>query len=227
MPSPREEKEASSGYSKWGEPPPVESGGLPESDAQLMHLAQRGDPKAITALYLRYRRKVLNYLYRLTGNRHVAEEMTQETFLRVVKHLPSYRPTGSVGGWIFRIAKNLALNSFRDRKGVREISLEESLTGQGLEEGHEGLCREEVIADGKLGPAEAVNRKEVERQVQEALLKVTPVFREVLILCDIQGYAYREAAEILKCSINTIASRLARGRAKMAELLGYLKKEIG
>ena len=226
MPNPREEKRPSSGYSKWSEPTPVGQEVPPESDAQLMRMAQQGDSQAITALYMRYRRKVLNYLYRLTGNRHVAEEMTQETFLRVVKHLPSYRPTGSVGGWIFRIAKNLALNSFRDRKGIREVSLEESLSSHDPEEDSEGPSRAEVIADCKGTPQEEAGHKEVEKEVQEALLKVAPVFREVLILCDIQGYAYREAAEILQCSINTVASRLARGRAKLAELLGYLRGEI-
>ena len=226
MPNPREEKRPFSGYSKWSEPTPVEPEAPPESDAQLMRMAQQGDSQAITALYMRYRRKVLNYLYRLIGNRHVAEEMTQETFLRVVKHLPSYRPTGSVGGWIFRIAKNLALNSFRDKKGIQEVSLEESLPSQDSDEGQDGPRRAEVIADCKDSPQETAGHREVEREVQGALLKVAPPFREVLILCDIQGYAYREAAEILQCSINTVASRLARGRAKLAELLGYLKEEI-
>lgn len=219
-----EEKEVPKGYSRWGEARPPDPVEVEQPDQLLIRLAQRGDSQAVSVLYQRYRRKLTNTLYRLTGNQALAEDLMQETFLRVVRHLPSYRPTGSVGGWIFRIAKNLALNSLRDRKRLREVSMEEPMS-QGEDEEH-AMERKEMIADSAPGPARNADRKETERQIQEALMKVAPAFREALILCDIQGHAYKEAAELLECSINTIASRLARGRAKMAGLLGYLKKEI-
>ena len=214
-----EEKRAFQGYSvREGVPPPAP---MQQPDEQLMRLAQRGDAEAVSALYTRYRRKLLNYLYRLTGDRATAEDLTQETFLRVVRHLPSYRPTGSVGGWIFRIAKNLALNSFRDRKAQKEVPLEEPETDSG-----EGEMKESKIPHSGPGPDREAGSRETERQIQQALLQLPPVFREALILCDIQGHAYKEAAQMLECSINTIASRLARARSKMAELLGYLKKDL-
>lgn len=215
-----EEKPLSTGYSNREEPlPPPE---LQQPDEELVRLAQKGDARAVSALYLRHRRKLLNYLYRLTGDRALAEDLTQETFLRVVRHIGGYRPTGSVAGWIFRIAKNLALNSFRDRKGVQETSIDEPLK----EEENEGARRESVIPHGGPGPDREAQRKETEQRIQQALLKLPPAFREVLVLCDIQGYAYKDAAEISNCSINTIASRLARARMKMADLLGVLKKDI-
>ena len=214
-----EEKRAFQGYSvREGVPPPAP---MQQPDEQLMRLAQRGDAEAVSALYTRYRRKLLNYLYRLTGDRATAEDLTQETFLRVVRHLPSYRPTGSVGGWIFRIAKNLALNSFRDRKAQKEVPLEEPET-----DSDEGEMKESKIPHSGPGPDREAGSRETERQIQQALLQLPPVFREALILCDIQGHAYKEAAQMLECSINTIASRLARARSKMAELLGYLKKDL-
>ena len=214
-----EEKEAFQGYSKWeGGPLPVP---MQQPDEQLIRLAQKGDSEAVSELYTRYRRKLLNYLYRLTGDRALAEDLTQETFLRVVRHLPSYRPTGSVAGWIFRIGKNLALNSFRDRKGHNEVPLEEPEN-----EMEEGAMKEIKIPHSGPGPDQQAGSRETEREIQQALLKLPTVFRETLIICDIQGHPYKEAAELLECSINTIASRLARARSKMAELLGYLKKEI-
>lgn len=214
-----EEKRAFQGYStREGVSPPAP---MQQPDEQLMRLAQRGDAEAIAALYARYRRKLLNYLYRLTGDRATAEDLTQETFLRVVRYLPKYRPTGSVGGWIFRIAKNLALNSFRDRKARKEVPLEEPETNS-----DEGEMRESKIPHSGPGPDREAGSRETEKQIQQALLQLPPVFREALILCDIQGHPYKEAAELLECSINTIASRLARARSKMAELLGYLKKDI-
>ncbi len=215
-----EEKKTFQGYSLRGQPPAPPQ--MQQPDEELIRLAQRGDPEAVSALYTRHRRKLLNYLYRLTGDRALADDLVQETFLRVVRHLPSYRPTGSVGGWIFRIAKNLALNSFRDRKSRREISLEEPVAG--AEE--EGATKEQMIPHEGPGPDKQAGSRETQRQIQQALLKLPPVFREALILCDIQGHAYKDAAEALECSINTVASRLARARSKMAELLGYLKKEI-
>lgn len=82
----------------------------------------------------------------------------------------------------------------------------------------------EIVADAGPSPAQEAGRSEVEEAVQKALLQIPLVFREAVILCDIQGCAYKEAAEILGCPIDTVASRLARGRAKLAELLGFLRE---
>lgn len=207
-----EEKEGCSGYSSSeGNLGPRVS---PPDDRELIRLAQQGDTQAVTVLYTRYRRRLLNFLYRFTGNRASAEDLTQETFIRVVQHVRDYRPTGSVAGWIYRIAQNLALNAMRSRKGINEFSLDEPLE---LEE--DSVDRKETIASDALGPDEEAIRSEKEALIQAALLKVSAPYRQVLILCDIEGFKYHEAAEMLNCSINTVASRLARGRAQMAGLL--------
>ena len=87
------------------------------------------------------------------------------------------------------------------------------------------MNRSEAIPGPDPGPGEKASRGEIADTIQQALLQITAPYREALILCDVQGYPYREAAEILRCSINTVASRLARGRAQLARLLGYLKEE--
>ena len=192
----------------------------PELDSDLIRRAQEGDAQALQALYQRYWRKILNYLYRFTGNRSMAEDLTQDTFFQVVKYLPTYRPIGSVGGWIYRIARNVALHAIRHQSVIKEVSLDEPLE---LEEG--SVNRADVVASTGPQPDENVGKMEIAELVQRTLLKVTPSYREVLILCDIEGYSYQSAADLLNCPINTIASRLARGRAQLAELLGYLRKE--
>jgi RNA polymerase sigma-70 factor, ECF subfamily len=189
-------------------------------DHLLMKRAQQGDHQALTELYSKYRVRILNHLYRYTGNRSAAEDLTQETFVRVVQNLHRYKPTGSVAGWIYRIAGNLALNRIRDRKAARHLSLDEPLQ---MEEGT--LDRGEAIPNEQPGPDESAHKIEIEERIQKALTRVTPCYREAVILCDIQGCAYREAAEMLGCSINTIASRLSRGRAQLAQELGYLREE--
>ena len=214
-----EEKGRPAGYSLWSAQgrEPIDA---VEPDQKLVQMAQRGDAMAVSELYARYQRRVLNYLYRFTGSREAAEDLTQETFIRVVRNLGRYRPTGSVAGWIFRIAKNLALNGIRDRKGKEELLLDELKDN---EEGDE-MTPMEIVADTRPSPAQQAGRLVMEEAVQKALLELPPIFHEVVLLCDVQGCAYKEAAEILGCPIDTVASRLARGRAKLTELLGYLKE---
>lgn len=195
--------------------------GTPESDLELIHRAQGGEGQAVTLLYVRYRRRILNYVYRFTGNRATAEELTQETFLRVVEHLHRFRPRGSVAGWIYTIAGNLARHALRRQRGRPELSLDEPLE---LEE--DTVSRAEAIAHPQEGAAQGLERKETGELIQQALTQVPVPFREVVILCDIEGYSYAQAAEILGCPMNTVGSRLARGRMKLAQLLGYLKKEV-
>ena len=101
--------------------------------------------------------------------------------------------------------------------------MEEPVSEQNEEENRN---REETIPPPGPGPDREAVRVETERKIQQALLKLPPVFREALILCDIQGHPYREAAEMSNCSINTIASRLARARMKMADLLGFLRRDL-
>ncbi len=83
----------------------------------------------------------------------------------------------------------------------------------------------EAVAGKSPQPDEEAARVKEEVAIQRALLRVSPVYRDAVVLCDIEGYTYQEAAEMLQCSINTVASRLARGRAQLAAILGYLKKE--
>ncbi len=194
---------------------------LAESDHQLVRRIQRGDQKAMSALYRRYYRRILNYLYRFTGNRALAEDLTQETFVRVIQHIAQYRPFGSVAGWIYRIAGNLARrHAARTKWGGREVSLDEPVD---LEEGT--VDKNQIIPGSGPQPDEGIIKAEREALVQLSLLKVSPKYRQILILCDIEGLAYRDVADLLKCSINTVGSRLARGRAQLAKFLGYLKKE--
>jgi len=194
-----------------------------EQDHELVRRAQAGENTAVTELYGKYYSRVFSYLYRFTGNRAMTEDLVQETFIRAVQHLPRYRPTGSVAGWIYRIAGNLALNSIRKAKTARELSLEEELeTAEG-----ETFQRSDTIASSNPGPSQQAQADEAGDAVQQALLKIAPAYRQAVILCDIQGYAYKEAADLLSCSINTVASRLARGRSQLASLLGYLRQEEG
>lgn len=196
-------------------------GVLPGSDEEFLWRAKRGDEESFSRFHERHRRKVLNYLYRFTGNRAGAEDLTQETFLRAARGLAHYRPAGSAAGWLYRIARNVGLNSVRDSKNARgEFSLDEPIQA---EEGE--MDRQEILPGREALPDEEALRREREEQIQRGLLKVPPLHREVLILCDMERRSYGEAAKMLGCPINTVASRLSRARAQLARVLGYLKED--
>lgn len=191
-------------------------------DQALVARAQAGNQQALATLYVRYRRKILNYAYRFVGDREMAEELTQETFVKVVEHLPRYRPTGSVAGWIYRIAHTTALHTLRDRRTHRAVSLDEPVA---LEDGA-AVDRAEAIPNQGPKPDEEAAAKERERAVQRQLERLPTPYLQAVILCDLEGYSYRQASEMLRCPINTVASRVARGRALLATRLGFLHEEI-
>lgn len=173
-----------------------------EPDDDLMHELASGRTEALRGLIDRHGAAVLNFLYRMTRDRGAAEDLSQETFLRVFRHAGRYVPGGGFRGWLYAIARNLALNHGRDRAAERCI---------------EATRREE---------GDPVERAEFERAVDDAIDRIDEPFRSALVLCTLDGLSYEEAAAACDCSVKTISSRLARARARLRELLAaHLKEE--
>ncbi|MBN1404989.1 MAG: sigma-70 family RNA polymerase sigma factor [Candidatus Omnitrophica bacterium] len=187
----------------------------PIYDDELVDRAKQGDKKALDVLYHKYKRPILNYIYRFVGNFHHAEELAQETFVRVYMNISRYEKTGKFSSWVYTIAGNLSRNFLRDRKHVNEVSIDESIT----EEGSVTLL--DVIQDkGKL-PDEQALAEEKEKLIQQGINQLKPKHKDVIILCDIQGLPYDEVAKILKCPSQTVGSRLSRARENLARILGF------
>ena len=143
--------------------------------------------------------RVYRLAYRLTGNRHDAEDLTQETFIRVFRSLASYQP-GTFEGWLHRITTNLFLDLVRRRARLRMEGLPDDtdrLPGGGPEP-------EQVWSDTHLDPA-----------VQAALDELPPEFRAAVVLCDIEGLSYEEIGATLGVKLGTVRSRIHRGRAAL------------
>ena len=143
--------------------------------------------------------RVYRLAYRLTGNRHDAEDLTQETFIRVFRSLASYQP-GTFEGWLHRITTNLFLDLVRRRARLRMEGLPEDtdrLPGGGPEP-------EQVWSDTHLDPS-----------VQAALDELAPEFRAAVVLCDIEGLSYEEIGATLGVKLGTVRSRIHRGRAAL------------
>lgn len=150
--------------------------------------------------------RVYRLAYRLSGNAQDAEDLTQETFVRVFRSLADYSP-GTFEGWLHRITTNLFLDMVRRRQRIRFDALPEDterLPGR-------APSPEQVYADTHLDP-----------QVQAALDALAPEFRVAVVLCDIEGLTYEEIAATLGIKLGTVRSRIHRGRVQLRQALAHL-----
>jgi RNA polymerase sigma-70 factor (ECF subfamily) len=170
------------------------------TDAALLEQALTGAEDAFTALYRRREGPVYRFALQMTGSSAVAEDVTQETFLALILHGTRYdEARGTVASFLYGIARNLVLRRI-DRHSSAEMEIDEECAGP--EDLLENLTRRESI-----------------EQVRQAVLSLPPVFREAVVLCDLQDSSYEEAAVVLDCPVGTVRSRLSRGRAMLARKL--------
>ncbi len=140
--------------------------------------------------------RVYRLAYRLSGNQHDAEDLTQDTFIRVFRSLTSYKP-GTFEGWLHRITTNLFLDMVRRRNKIRMETLD---TGY-----------ERISADTP-DPEQAFVDASLDHDLQQALDALAPEFRAAVVLCDIEGFSYEEVAITLGVKMGTVRSRIHRGR---------------
>lgn len=152
----------------------------------------------------RYGDKVYGVAYRLTGNADDAADLAQDVFVRVFRNLHRYEP-GTFDGWLYRITKNLFLDTVRRRSRVRL----------------EALPEEEwrTPASQEPGPADVVERRTLEARLEQGLAALSDDFRLAVVLCDVEGLTYEEIAEVTGWPLGTVRSRIHRGRRALREHL--------
>jgi len=151
--------------------------------------------------------RVYRLAYRLTGNQHDAEDLTQETFIRVFRSLSTYTP-GTFEGWLHRITTNLFLDQVRRRKRIRIEPW--------------GDDTERLPSDtGETTPERGYEHANLDHDVQRALDALPPEFRAAVVLCDMEGLSYEEIAVTLGIKLGTVRSRIHRGRAQLREALAH------
>ena len=149
--------------------------------------------------------RVYRLAYRLTGNPHDAEDLTQEVFVRVFRSLANYTP-GTFEGWLHRITTNLFLDHVRRKARIRFDALPDDA---------------ERLPSGDRGPAQVYDDTHFDHDVQAALDALPPDFRAAVVLCDLEGLSYEEIAATLGVKIGTIRSRIHRGRASLRAALAH------
>jgi RNA polymerase sigma-70 factor (ECF subfamily) len=175
-----------------------------EPDSALLERLARGDARAFDAIYAEHRPRVYSFLVRLSGRRDVAEDLLQETFLRLATRAGSLRPDTRIGAWLYTVARNLFLDDRRSRVVDRDKLTELRAVG-----------REE----GGVSPFEALAATEAERALEHALAALPLAQREVLLLVAVEKMSPAEVATMLGATAETVRQRLSRARAMLAEAL--------
>jgi RNA polymerase sigma-70 factor (ECF subfamily) len=181
-------------------------------ERELIVLAQLGDRAAQKSIYKLYRERVHNMVFYSIGDTVFAEDVSQAIFLKIFRALPGFRFESSLATWIYRIALNECLNQNR-RTGAQYVPLD-AISGSGDE------------VDRNLLPDIEQERSQRQEIVQQAMMELSPKLRTVVVLKYIEGLSYEEIAEVLNCSIGTVASRLSRALSGLESRLRPLKRII-
>lgn len=157
----------------------------------------------------KYGKATYNFAYRLTGNDADARDLTQDAFIRVYRAWQSFRPGTSFVSWIYRIVTNLHRDELRKRKGRYLEEIPEDNSPQSF-----GGSRPLAVT-----PIDDFVNQNLDGDISEALGRLSPEQKRVVVLADIEEYSYQEIADIMGCSIGTVRSRLHRSRALLRGLL--------
>ncbi len=177
------------------------------SDQELVKLLARGNHGAFEAIYERCRQPVFRFALHMSGSREIADEVTQDAFLFLLRNPQSYsEQKGTLQGFLLGVAHNLVRRSRRD--ATDDVSLED-----------EDVETRLMMPERKDSPLEHAIRRQSAEVLQAALLQIPPMFREAIVLCDLQEMSYAEAAAILAVPIGTVRSRVHRGHLALLDQL--------
>ncbi len=185
------------------------------SDESLMSLFQRGDEQAYALLVQRYKDELTNFARRFLGDRDEAEDVVQETFVRVWRSRDTYTPASRFSTWVYAIASNLAKTRLRRWSLRRFVRLGEPQGGGTVFD----------LPDESAGPDGAAEDTFREERIQQALKSLPVKFREVIVLRDIQQLSYEEIVAITGSAMGTVKSRINRARALLRDQLRDLIRD--
>lgn len=193
-------------------PMPVER--VQTDDSDLVRRSKQGDTQAFADLVRRYQDRIFNTAFRMMGERQVAEDITQDVFLKVYAGLDGFQEKAAFSTWIYRITVNQCTSvgrKFTTRKRKQEVSLT-----AGLADGSDAPRDPDTRSDDPVASAESAEKVRV---VQQAIDTLDPEFRQSLVLRDIEGLSYEDIAEIIERPVGTVRSRIHRARMELREKL--------
>ncbi|HLA91134.1 MAG TPA: sigma-70 family RNA polymerase sigma factor [Gemmatimonadaceae bacterium] len=182
-------------------------------DTALVNAYLAGELRSFDVLVERYQTRLLNFINRVVGDRERAEDLTQEVFIRVHRHLGRFDRSKKFSTWIYTIASNLAKNELRNR-ARNPLVLFTSIT-QDWDDDERPL----EFEDPSARPDDEFRRRNIKELVEQSVARLPEHHREVFVLREIEGRSYEEIATITRCNLGTVKSRLNRARNSFAEII--------
>jgi RNA polymerase sigma-70 factor (ECF subfamily) len=183
-------------------------------DSELVAVYLNGNERGFDVLVDRYQTRLLNFIYRTVGDRERAEDLVQEVFVRVYRHLERFDRSKKFSTWIYTIASNLAKNELRNRSR-NPLVFFQALT-KGLSGDEE---RPVEFEDDRMRPDDLFRKRHLREVVDDSVARLPVHHREVFVLRELEGKSYEEIAEITHCNLGTVKSRLNRARTAFAALV--------
>ena len=199
---------------RWVSSPASEKHNLETADLVARHLD--GDPRAFGEIVKRYQIRLLNFIYRMIGDRERAEDLVQEAFIRVYRHLHRFDRTKKFSTWVYTIASNLAKNELRNRSRSPLVFYQSNRSK------HEEDTRPLQFEDSRSRPDDMFQNRHLKELVDNAVAQLSPHHRQVFVLRELEGKSYEEIAEVTHCNLGTVKSRLNRARNSFARIIAPL-----
>jgi RNA polymerase sigma-70 factor, ECF subfamily len=190
------------------------------SDQEVVLIARAGRDAAYRELIRRYERPVFALLFRMVRDRELAEDLAQETFIKALNAIESYRPEFKFSSWIFKIANNAAIDHLR-RRELDTLSLDGSPHAETPEQMQATALQ---IGARQESPLDAVEAKELGGAIEQAIAQLRPEYRSCILLRHVEGRAYEEIAEILGLPLGTVKTYIHRARNELRQALAHLKE---
>jgi RNA polymerase sigma-70 factor (ECF subfamily) len=189
------------------------------TDQQVVARAREGREAAFRELIGRYERPVFSLIYRLVRDRERAEDLSQETFIKVLNALDRYDPSYKFSSWIFKIAHNTALDQLR-KKEPDTLSLDGSPHAETAAEAEASTV---TVASDDVSPEDYAAHRELSGVLDQAIARLRPEYRTAIVLCHLEGRPYEEIAEIMEVPLGTVKTYIHRARHELRHYLEHLR----
>ena len=185
-----------------------------QDDSAVVSAFLAGEERAFQELVGRYQTRLLNFIFRTIGDRERAEDLVQEVFIRVYRHIHRFDRSKKFSTWVYTIASNLAKNELRNRSR-NPLVLFQTMKGSAREDDDRPLQFEDATAR----PDDLYRKRHLRELVEETVAQLPEHHRQVFVLRELEGKSYEEIAEITDCNLGTVKSRLNRARTAFASII--------
>ena len=202
-------------------PPPPALDLLNLPDADVVALAQQGRDSAFRELIRRYERPVFSLIFRMVRDRELAEDLAQDTFIKVLNHIDRYRPEFKLSSWLFKIANNVAIDHLR-RRTLQTVSIDGSPHAQ-TAEAIEATSFD--VADHQETALDEMEARELGTEIERAITQLRPEYRSCIMLRHVEGRSYEEIAATLDLPLGTVKTYIHRARHELRRALEHLRDD--